>query len=116
LTANWRANLQDFIMNQPFSIAISFVILWSVYQLQVVNTALVARLDALEKGDTPATGRPGRPLDGKAPVGPLEMSVVEMSVGSSESQKRSSTSVLFSSKKKGDKYAWGPVSLEGKHV
>jgi hypothetical protein len=48
LAANWRANLQDFIMNQPLSIALSFFILWSVYRMQVISAAMVARISALE--------------------------------------------------------------------
>jgi hypothetical protein len=101
LAANWRANLQDFIMNQPFSIAISFIILWSIYRLQVVNSAFVARLSTLRAEDGLVNRdvfHEVREPSGKA----LELSVEDVS----GSQKQFSISGVFSSKKTEDKYAW----------
>jgi hypothetical protein len=75
LTANWRANLQDFIMNQPFSIALSFLILWSVYKMQVISAAMVARLSQLEGITTEEALRPSKPKGPVQGVAPLEESI-----------------------------------------
>jgi hypothetical protein len=51
LNANWRANLIDFVVNQPFSILSSFLLLYFFYKLQMVSAKYVAEADAAEFKD-----------------------------------------------------------------
>jgi hypothetical protein len=44
LKANWRANLIDFILNQPTSILSSFIVLWCFYKLQTTTAKYVTEV------------------------------------------------------------------------
>jgi hypothetical protein len=48
LNANWRANLIDFVVNQPFSILSNFLLLYCFYKLQTTTAKYVAEADAEE--------------------------------------------------------------------